>query len=641
MRFGRAAAGALGLGAVLALGACATSGAASKPALADTGVSAAAEATAPRDEAGKLVETKYDDRTDMLRAADMAAFVKAARAELVANPGRQPAIGIVVIGDDIAANRFDDAQILVGDHLDRTGGVGAVISALVATGQGDKERADIALKLAEGTAPQRLFEIAKSSIYEVRGDLKGAAQVLQESEKNYIFRQIRPGAPKDMEAFATALSTPDAVNFALRSAELQERLGDAVEAGRYYNLTLALSPDDMDARDGLARIAAGEKLDKNAFTIQKASARVYGALADDLAKREAVTSVLGAVLGGSAPDDSEFSPASSIFTQMALVLDPSDAKRQIGLASDMIRVGETDTALRVAQRVNGGRWQPIAQLVAAQAYLKESKDDRAVAEANAALKASPDDPVVLAQAGFVLGQAGQDAPAIAALSDAAEKSTAAETRIAVTLTRASVNFKFGRQSAAVADARRALAIAPDRPDVQAALATYLVEGQGAGYAEGLKILRQQLAESPDDAERMNAVGYSLLSQPATLDEGYRLLAKANAAAPFDWAIVDSIGWAHYLYGDFAVAQEYLEAAAKGFSSSPNPEVLDHLGDALWRQGKKDEAKAQWTKALAARPHKAMADKINLKLEKGLTTPAPKKRPRPKVDLTPPKPASAA
>ena len=213
----------------------------------------------------------------------MAAFVKAARAELVANPGRQPAIGIVVIGDDIAANRFDDAQILVGDHLDRTGGVGAVISALVATGQGDKERADIALKLAEGTAPQRLFEIAKSSIYEVRGDLKGAAQVLQESEKNYIFRQIRPGAPKDMEAFATALSTPDAVNFALRSAELQERLGDAAEAGRYYNLTLALSPDDMDARDGLARIAAGEKLDKNAFTIQKASARVYGALADDLA----------------------------------------------------------------------------------------------------------------------------------------------------------------------------------------------------------------------------------------------------------------------------------------------------------------------------------------------------------------------
>ena len=70
-------------------------------------------------------------------------------------------------------------------------------------------------------------------------------------------------------------------------------------------------------------------------------------------------------------------------------------------------------------------------------------------------------------------------------------------------------------------------------------------------------------------------------------------------------------------------------------------MLDHLGDALWRQGKKDEAKAQWTKALAARPHKAMADKINLKLEKGLTTPAPKKRPRPKVDLTPPKPASAA
>ncbi len=55
MRFGRAAASALGLGAVMALGACATTGAASKPALAQTGISAAAEATAPRDADGKPV----------------------------------------------------------------------------------------------------------------------------------------------------------------------------------------------------------------------------------------------------------------------------------------------------------------------------------------------------------------------------------------------------------------------------------------------------------------------------------------------------------------------------------------------------------------------------------------------------------
>jgi len=610
--------------------------------LTETGVSAAAAATALRDSAGNLADSKYDDRTDMLRAADMAAFVTAARAELAANPaGRQPGIGVVVIADDIAASRFDEAQALVAAHLDRTGGVGAVISALVATGQGDKERADIALKLAQGTAPDRLFEIAKSSIYEARGDLKGAAQVLQDSERNYVFRQIRPGAPKDLEAFATALSTPDAVDFALRSAELQERIGDAVEARRFYSLTLALSPEDVEAGDGLARLKSGAKLDKKPLTVQQATARVYGALADDLAKREAVTSVLGAVLAGAAPDDSDFSPASSTFSQMALVLDPGNAKRQIGLATDLIRVNELEAAIRVTERVKNGRWEPFAKLVAAQAHLKEAKDDLAIADANDALKSASNDPVVLAQAGYILGQAGQDAPSIAALSRAADKSVATETRIAVTLTRAAINFKFGRQDAAVADARKALAIAPNRPDVQAALATYLVEGQGASYVEGLKILRQHLAESPDDAERMNAVGYSLLSQPSTLDEGYRLLAKANAAAPFDWAIVDSIGWAHYLYGDFPGAQDRLEAAAKGFSNSPNPEVLDHLGDTLWRLEKKTEAKEQWTKALAARPHKAMADRIRIKLEKGLTAPAPKKRARPKVDLTPPKPASAA
>lgn len=643
MRFGRAAAGALGLGAVLALGACATTGATGKAALTPAGVSAAAQATAPRDAAGKLLETKYEDRTAMLRAADMAAFVKAAREELAVSPAgaRQAGVAIIVVGDDIAANRFDDAQVLIGDHLDRTGGIGALVSALVAAGQGDKERTDIALKLAQGSAPERLYEIAASSIYEARGDLKSAAELLQASEGNYVFRQNRPGGPKDMEAFATALSTPDAVDFALRSGELHERLGAADDARRFYNLALALSPDDIDAVDGLARLKSGAKPAKTSFTVQKAAARVYGAMADDLSKREAVTSVLGAVLAGAAPDDTEFSPASSIFNQMALVLDPGDAKRMIGLASDMIRVNETDTAIRVAGRVKDPRWKPIATLVAAQAHLKVHKDDLAIAEANDALKAAPEDPVVLAQAGFILGQAGQDTPAIAALSAAADKSAAAETRIAVTLTRAAIHFKYGRLDDAVADARRALAIAPERDDVQAALATYLVEGPSASYAEGLKILRQQLAEAPDDAERMNAVGYSLLSRPATLDEGYRLLAKANAAAPFDWAIVDSIGWAYYLYGDYPAAHDRLITAAKGFSGAPNPEVLDHLGDTLWRMGKQSDAKDQWTQALAARPHKAMADRIRLKLDKGLTAPAPKKRTPPKVDLTPSKPASAA
>lgn len=641
MRVGRAAVCALSVGVAALLSACA-----SVPANGSSGVSAgfsqispAAAATAQKGPDGKLVEAKYADRTAMLRAADMAAFMKAAREEMVsAGDEKQPAIAIIVVADEVAAGRYKQAAQLVAAQQDTTQGVGAVLSAMTAAANGDKEAAKIALKLAKGSAPTRLSEIAELSILEVWGDYPAAAKVLDDAEANYVFRQATPGGPKNLEAFAAALATPDALDFALRSGAVHYRAGDMAEARRLYSLALALAPDEIDARESLARIKRGEKAPEAQLTIQQAMARVYGALADDFAKREAVSSVLGAALAGGPPAQDQFSPPVSIFTQTSLVLDPNNSRRQIGLASDFLRVNEVETSLRVAARVKDPRWTPTAKLLIAQAYLKQSKDNLAVAEANQALKAAPKDPLTLAQAGYILSQAGQDAPAIDALTNAANLSTASEMKVAATFTRAAVHFKFGRVPMAISDVRQAAKAAPAREDIQATLATYLIEGD-ATYSEGLSILRRMLAASPDDAERMNALGYTLLSRSNTLEEGYRLLAKANAASPYDWAIVDSIGWAYYLYGDYPAAIEHLQAAAAGFGDEPNPEVLDHLGDALWRSGKKEDAKASWKKALDARPHAALSARVQAKLAGGLTTPAPKKRKPPFVDVSPPKPAS--
>ncbi|MET0547054.1 MAG: hypothetical protein ABWZ40_12150 [Caulobacterales bacterium] len=639
MRFGRAVFCALSVCAAASLAACATGPVKSGPGVSNgASISAAALATAQPAPAGKS-KVEYADRTAMLRAADMAAFVTAAREQLAQGGSeKQPAIAIVVFADDMAAKHYDAAAAVLEAHQDKSEGIGAILSAMASAAKDDKEHANISLKLAQNSTPDRMYEIAQSSIYEAWGDLPGAAKVLETAEPHYIFRPAKPGGPKNLEAFANALAAPDALDFALRAGDLQYRMNNIAEAKRYYSLALAMTPDEIDARAALARIARGEKIDKPALTIQQAAARVYGAIADDLTKREAVAGVLGAAIAGQPPKGDEFSPSASIFNQAALLLDPNDAKRTLGLAGDMVRINETDTAVRVAQRVKDPLWRPSAQLLAAQAYLKSSKDDLAIAQANDALKAAPQDPLTLAQAGFVLGQAGQDTPSITALTSAAGYSKATEMKIAVTLTRASMHFKFGRLPQAIADARTALATAPARDDIKATLATYLVEGPGT-YNEGLTILRRMLAASPDDAERMNALGYSLLSRPNTLEEGYRLLAKANAAAPFDWAIVDSIGWAYYLYGDYPAAVARLEVASAGFGDDPNPEVLDHLGDAYWRMDRKDKAKESWTKALDARPHALMADRIRAKLSKGLTTPAPTKRKPPAVDLTPPKPAS--
>ena len=49
----------------------------------------------------------------------------------------------------------------------------------------------------------------------------------------------------------------------------------------------------------------------------------------------------------------------------------------------------------------------------------------------------------------------------------------------------------------------------------------------------------------------------------------------------------------------------------------DPIINEHLGDALWRAGRRLEAGFQWRHALALKPDAENADKIRLKIEKGL------------------------
>ena len=49
----------------------------------------------------------------------------------------------------------------------------------------------------------------------------------------------------------------------------------------------------------------------------------------------------------------------------------------------------------------------------------------------------------------------------------------------------------------------------------------------------------------------------------------------------------------------------------------DPIINDHLGDALYRAGYKNEAVYQWNRALLYKPEKEQRDTIEFKLKKGL------------------------
>ena len=75
-----------------------------------------------------------------------------------------------------------------------------------------------------------------------------------------------------------------------------------------------------------------------------------------------------------------------------------------------------------------------------------------------------------------------------------------------------------------------------------------------------------------------------------------MLEKAYAQSKNDPYIIDSIGWAYYLTGDYVRAENLLRKAIKLMPSDPI--VNDHYGDILWKLDRKIQANYFWNNVLS-------------------------------------------
>ncbi|QJD60948.1 tetratricopeptide repeat protein [Pseudomonas sp. gcc21] len=116
-------------------------------------------------------------------------------------------------------------------------------------------------------------------------------------------------------------------------------------------------------------------------------------------------------------------------------------------------------------------------------------------------------------------------------------------------------------------------------------------GDPAGLENDLRAI---LEREPDNAMALNALGYTLADRNERLDEALELIERAHRLEPDDAAIVDSLGWVHYRLGNLDMAEELLRQAYREF---PDQEVAAHLGEVLWKQGRKSEARAVWREAV--------------------------------------------
>ena len=115
----------------------------------------------------------------------------------------------------------------------------------------------------------------------------------------------------------------------------------------------------------------------------------------------------------------------------------------------------------------------------------------------------------------------------------------------------------------------------------------------------VKDLESVVKREPENAQALNALGYTLIDRTRQLKKGLGYIKKALKLEPDDPAIHDSMGWAYYRLGQYDKSLKYLRRA---FEKLKDAEIAAHLGEVLWVAGEREEAQEIWNTALQQTPN---------------------------------------
>lgn len=181
-----------------------------------------------------------------------------------------------------------------------------------------------------------------------------------------------------------------------------------------------------------------------------------------------------------------------------------------------------------------------------------------------------------------------------------------------------IQTRLGRHEAAVASYAKALT-ASEKSGAPERWAILMLQGSALAQANNWPAaetaLRNAIQLAPNEPSLLNFLGYSMLERRIKVAEAKELIARAASLKPDDSAIMDSLGWAHFLSGEFDQAVTVLEKAA--LAEPTEPTINEHLGDAYWRIGRKIEARYSWRAAALTAPETAQ-DRLAEKVDLGLT-----------------------
>lgn len=137
------------------------------------------------------------------------------------------------------------------------------------------------------------------------------------------------------------------------------------------------------------------------------------------------------------------------------------------------------------------------------------------------------------------------------------------------------------------------------PDDQDLLYARSLRHENVGDIQGAEAdLRRLIEIDPENADALNALGYTLADNTKRYQEALGLIEQAMRLKPDDAAILDSMGWVKFHMGELEEAISLLKAA---YEKQAEAEIAAHLGEALWKAGRQDEARLVWEEAKAQQP----------------------------------------
>ena len=171
-----------------------------------------------------------------------------------------------------------------------------------------------------------------------------------------------------------------------------------------------------------------------------------------------------------------------------------------------------------------------------------------------------------------------------------------EQRVQVRQTEAQLLRDGGDNAAAYAVLAQALTEHPDHPGLLYDIAMV------AEKLDKIDVLEARLGRlielEPDNAQALNALGYTLVDRTPRTAEGTALIERALKITPGDPFILDSMGWAQFRMGHLDQAEDYLRRA---LAERPDPEIAAHLGEVLWARGERSRAREVWQTQLKSNP----------------------------------------